>query len=92
VNLVPHLPPETEAKLREQAAAVGKAPEELALIALEERLAAGVGRPVAERKGSLNPVPPQQCVADFRKWAEGHCRLEHEADDRRESVYSGRGE
>jgi hypothetical protein len=84
MKLTIQLTPETEAKLRDQAALVGKAPEELALEALEERLAATVSGPTA--------VPAEQWVADFRAWAEGHRRLLHEADDSRESIYAGRGE
>ena len=92
MNLILHLPPETEAKLNAQAAAVGKAPEEFALITLEEGLAARSRPPVVDAPASPNPVSPQQWIADFRKWAEGHRRLEHEADDSRESIYFGRGE
>ena len=91
MNLILHLRPETEAKLKEQAAAGGKSPEELALIALEERLAAGFGQP-AEAQTSQDPISAEEWMADFRKWAESHRRLEHEADDSRESIYVGRGE
>jgi hypothetical protein len=37
MNLILHLPPETEAKLKEQTALTGQAPEELALRALAAR-------------------------------------------------------
>jgi hypothetical protein len=90
MNLILHLPPETQAKLNAQAAAVGKAPEEFVLIALEERLAAGfdpagVSMPPA-------PISHEEWMADIRQWAEGHRRLDHPADDSRESIYFGRGE
>ena len=90
MNLILHLPPETEAKLNAQAAAVGKAPEELALIALEERLAAGFDP--ADGATQPTPISHEEWIADIRQWAESHRRLEHPADDSRESIYFGRGE
>jgi hypothetical protein len=78
--------------LKEQAAATGKAPEELALLALQERLAAGFGRAPAERRRSQDLVSAEEWIADFRQWAESHRRLEHPADDSRESIYEGCGE
>ena len=41
MDLLIHLPPEIETKLREQAIAEAKSPEELALAALVERLIDG---------------------------------------------------
>ena len=84
MNLVLQLSPETEAKLLQQAAIVGRPPEELAMKALEEKLA--TESPVMEA------LTAQQWVADFHRWAESHRRLPHEADDSRESIYAGRGE
>jgi hypothetical protein len=84
MTIVLHLSPEMEAKLLQQALAVGKRPEDLALHALEEQLAGEI--PAAE-----SPTP-EQWVADFRHWAESHRRLPIEADDSRESIYAGRGE
>ena len=92
MNLILNLPPETEAKLKEQAAAVGRAPEEFVLITLEERLAAGSAQAGAERRGLPDRLAAEQWIARFRKWAESHRRLAHEADDSRESIYEGRGE
>jgi len=84
VNLILHLPPETAAKLQEQAAATGKAPEELALRALEEQLAISPQSPSA--------MSAEEWIADMLAWAESHQRLPIEADDSRESIYAGRGE
>jgi len=88
MNLILHLRPETEAKLKEQAATVGKSPEELALIALEDRLAAGFDLADAP---TLAPISHEEWMADIRQWAESHRRLEHPADDSRESIYFGNG-
>ena len=84
MNLILHLPPETEAKLKEQAAATGRAPEELALQALEEQLAVS-GQP-------LVTLSADEWIADIRAWAQSHRSLPHDADDSRESIYAGRGE
>jgi predicted transcriptional regulator len=84
MNLTLQLSAELGAKLREQAKAAGKAPEQLALQALEDQLNV---EPLA-----VVTLSPEQWVADFRAWAEGHRRLPHEADDSRESIYAGRGE
>ena len=85
MNLILHLPPETEAKLKEQAAAIGKAPEELGAIVLEERLAEGFEPPPA-------PISPEEWIADIRKWAESHRHGVANADDSRDSIYEGCGE
>jgi hypothetical protein len=84
MNLILHLPPETEAKLKEQAAATGQAPEELALRALEEQLASAAQSPSA--------LSADDWVADIRAWAESHRHLPGDADDSRETIYAGRGE
>jgi hypothetical protein len=78
MNILLQLSPETEAKLLQQAVLVGRPPEELALKALEEQLAA--------ETPAVEAVSPQQWIADFRRWAESHRRLPHEADDSRESI------
>ncbi len=83
MNLTPHLPPETAAKLQEQATAIGKAPEESALRALEEQLAIEPQSPSA--------MSAEELIAEMRAWAESHRRLPIEADDSRESIYAGRG-
>jgi hypothetical protein len=84
MNLVLHLPPETEAKLIEQAAVTGTAPEELVLRALEEQLAMSAQSPSA--------ISAEEWVADVRAWAAKHRYLLGDADDSRESIYAGRGE
>jgi hypothetical protein len=84
MSLILHLPPETEAKLKEQAAATGQAPEELALRVLEEQL-------VTPAQTAL-PASADEWIADIRAWAESHRRLPRDADDSRESIYAGRGE
>ena len=43
MNLVLHLTPETEVRLRQAAADTGKAPEALALEALDEKLSSEAG-------------------------------------------------
>lgn len=90
MNLILHLPPETEAKLNAQAAASGKAPEEFALNAIEQRLA--VGFEPADVSTPPAPISHEEWMADIRQWAESHRRLEHPADDSRESIYFGNGE
>jgi len=84
MSLILHLPPETEAKLKEQAAAIGQAPEELALRVLEEQLT------IAGH--SSQHLSADEWIADIRAWAERHRNLPTDADDSRESIYAGRGE
>lgn len=84
MNLLLHLPPELETKLDEQAKATGQTPEEIVVQLLEQQLD---GEPRAE--GHLSAT---EWVADIHSWAEGHRRLSHEAEDSRESIYTGRGE
>ena len=84
MNLTLHLSPELEAKLREQAKAEGKAPEQVAMKALEMQLESG---PLAAATMSA-----EQWVADIRSWATSHRSLPREVDDSRESIYAGRGE
>ena len=84
MNLILRLSSDIEAKLREQAAITGQSPEELALQALEEQLAASTQLPAG--------ISADEWVADIRSWAESHRHLPREADDRRESIYAGRGE
>lgn len=74
------LPPETEARLRERAAAEGKDPAAFVLEVVQEELAAE------------EPSPNAQRMAALRDWAASHARLTYEADDDRESTYEGRGE
>jgi hypothetical protein len=83
MNLILHLPPETEARLIEQATLEGKEPETLALEALEDRLSApGAGakkRPLQEWLRELNEAPTRLPPGN------------PEADFGRESIYEGRG-
>ncbi|HEY2840380.1 MAG TPA: hypothetical protein VGJ26_14585 [Pirellulales bacterium] len=85
MNLILHLTPETEARLKKQATLTGRSPEELALEALQERLASDV-LPQESLSASSR-------IAQFREWLSEHpessvARL----DDSRESIYDGRGE
>jgi len=84
MNLILHLTPETEAKLVEYAATTGKAPEELALRALEEQLAISAQPPSA--------ISADEWVADIGAWAAGHRSRSGDANDSRESIYAGCGE
>ena len=74
------LPPETEARLRERAAAEGKDPAAFVLEVVQEELA------------SEEPTPNAQRIAALRAWAASHAELAYEADDDRESIYEGCGE
>jgi len=73
---------ETEARLVEQAAKIGKTPETLAVEAIQEKLA-----------GETPPPPQAQSVAEFRAWLAAHPASSATVlDDSRESIYRGRGE
>jgi hypothetical protein len=84
MSILLNLTPEIEARLRFQSKLLGRPPEELAMKALEDQLASDA--PAADAR------TPQQWIADFRHWAESHRQLQQEADDSRDSIYSGRGE
>ena len=56
MNLILHLPPETEALLKAQAEATGKAPEEFALSALQAHLGEATGRPKRRSRRSRKKV------------------------------------
>ena len=47
-----------------------------------------------QKNGQQEPpqVSPEEWCAQFETWAASHRVLPHEADDRRESIYEGRGE
>lgn len=84
------LPPETEARLREQAANKGAK--------LEEYLSE-LARHWASTNGtSPKPAPtpqektPQQRVADWQAFVDSHDHITAVADDSRESIYEGCGE
>ena len=84
------LPPETEKKLRERAAAEGKEPAALVLEALEQKLSIQVGYPV--------PRMPKDKLAAWEKFVSGMLESTknlppgHHVDDSRESIYEGRDE
>jgi hypothetical protein len=85
MNLTLHLTPNTEAKLKEQASITGRSLEEIALEALQEKLAAS-----GEEDESLTPASR---LTEFQAWLASHpASSAHVLDDSRESVYSGRGE
>ena len=78
------LPPETEAKLRAQAANQGAKLEEYLRDLVKEW--AGAELPQTEQK------TPQQKVAELLAWANSHAHITAVADDSRESIYAGCGE
>jgi hypothetical protein len=82
MDLTLHLSAELEAKLRDQAKAVGKPPEELALEALEEKLSAETTTPAI--------LPPDEWIAAFDAWVTSHKPRNPNVDDSRESIYPGR--
>ncbi len=81
------LSPETEARLREQAAATGKDPAAFAREAVEEKLAL-----FTEATTESSRLSVEQRIAEWMAWAESHAPLGHDVDDSRESIYEGRGE
>ena len=80
------LPPETEAKLRQEAAAAGKDPATFAREALEEKLAWSNAATAEESK-----LTKEQRIAEWSAWADSHTPLGHDVDDSRETIYEGRG-
>jgi len=82
-----HIPlsPETEAKLRQQAAAAGKDLTSFVLDAVEEKIGEANGSGAAS-------LSPDQWSREWHAWAASHRPLSHVVDDSRESIYAGRGE
>ena len=83
MNLTLHLTEETAARLKEQASLAGKSPEDLALEALQEKLAdddAGV------------TLSPATRLAEFHAWLASMPGGNPAADFCRESIYGTRGE
>lgn len=79
MNLILCLPPDTEAKLREQAGLTGKSLEELALEALQDKLSAEV-----------TPTPvlsPDDWTRQFQAWVSSHSSRNPRFDDSRDSIY-----
>ena len=87
MTLLIELTPETEARLRDQAAAMGKDMETIAREAIEDTLA--VQDDSDSRQANLSV---ERRIAELRAWAASHRKLDHIADDSRESIYEGCGE
>ena len=82
MNLTLNLTAETESRLREWAISTGKAPETVALEAIQEKL--------SEENA---PLPQAASLSEFQTWFDSHPRsLASELDDSRERIYEGRGE
>ncbi len=84
MNLTLHLTPETEAKLKLQAAHSGKSLETLALEALQEGLA------VVPEPGEA--LSSSSRLAEFRAWLASMPGGNPNADFSRETIYGNRGE
>ena len=82
MNLMIHLPPETETKLFQQARATGKEVEALALEALLEKLASEEPSPM---------LPLDEWHARFDAMMESMPRGNPEADFSRDGIYDDRG-
>lgn len=79
---------DSEARLRQYAAAAGKDVPSVVAEAIEEKLAIyGSDGETDSRK-----LSPEQWIAELRGWAAGHATLTRVADDSRDSIYAGRGE
>lgn len=88
MNLTLHLNSEVEAKLRAQAALTGKNLEELALEALEERLA---DSPAEIDTSSAGPeLSADEWRAQFDLWIGQQQSRNPRLDDSRESIYADR--
>lgn len=84
MNLTLHLSPELEAKLRDQAKATGKPPEDLALEALQEKL---------EMPEDVSVMLPRSVwKEEFDALLGSMPDANVDADLSRASVYEGRGE
>jgi len=86
------LQPETEAKLRERAAASGKDVSTLVREAVEEKLSA------ADARKATDDMPYARWFAEFGAWMDDVAKRApmypqgYVANDSRESIYEGRGE
>jgi hypothetical protein len=83
MDLLLHLPPDTEARLLERARAMGKDAEALTLEALREKLA-------SDEAASMLPL--DEWHARFDALIASMPRGNPGADFSRESIYDGRGE
>jgi hypothetical protein len=79
-------PPETEARLRNQAAAAGKDVASLVREAIEEKLASGDSMEPSTGAGY------EKWLLEFNSWVSSHRPVGHFVDDSRESIYSERSE
>jgi hypothetical protein len=77
-----HISAELEAKLREQAKATGKAPEDIAIAALQDGLCA------TEETSAIAPL--DQWLPYFDAWVAEHESRNPRLDDSRESIYPDR--
>jgi hypothetical protein len=84
MNLVLNLSPETESRLKEQAAREGKDPETFALEALEARLSPSDLGP--------NKMPLDQWIAKLRSLPQTLPAGNPHAEFDRDEIYQGRGE
>jgi plasmid stability protein len=82
MNLILNLPPETEARLRQAAAESGKAPEELALEALDDKL--------SSEFSSEPELSREEWLKQFHAWVNSHKSRNPNVDDSRESFYPDR--
>ena len=84
------LPPETEARLRDRAAATGKDVSTLVREAVEEKFSAG--------NGNSAGMSYERWSAEFTAWMKDVAKRAtmyppgYVADDSRDSIYEGRGE
>jgi predicted transcriptional regulator len=82
MNLILHLPPETEQRLDEQARALAKAPEVLALEALNDK--------PSEARTEERAVSVDEWFRELDAWVSGHESRNPWVDDSRESIYPDR--
>ena len=92
MTLTISLPPETEAKLRDRAAATGKDMSTLIREAVEEKLSGANGNSAAAG------IPYDRWSDEFAAWMNDVAKRApmyprgYVADDNRESIYEGHGE
>ena len=81
--------PETESRLRQRAAALGKDVEDFVRETVEEKLAT---QPESHPSPTARAAAWDRWVAHMRQWAQQNLPTGHVVDDSRESIYQGRGE
>lgn len=82
MNLILNISPETEIRLREYVAATGKQPEQLALEALQDKLAAD--------ETSTGSLSTDEWLRQFDAWVGTLTSHNPNVDDSRESIYPDR--